>query len=306
LRSRAAIDDGVRNGRAIPRLEPDDTHAQKVQTLRNAKIAVTRIRCDESSSGETQPIVSEKSFIISVQLKELASHEIWSGGQRVFSGRYPGQGVSAFDLREDPRLHISTPFDCLQFHVTRATLNAVADECGARRIETLSWPHGTMDPTVRHLGSALLPALDSPETASGLFLDHIALALNTHFACVYGGMRALTPMARGGLAAWQERRCKEMIEARFAEQISLDQLAGECRLSSSHFARAFRKSTGESPHRWLVRRRVEAAKTMLSSSEMAISEIALACGFVDQSHLTRVFSSLVGAPPGAWRSSRRN
>jgi AraC-like DNA-binding protein len=97
-----------------------------------------------------------------------------------------------------------------------------------------------------------------------------------------------------------------MIEARFAEQISLDQLAGECRLSSSHFARAFRKSTGESPHRWLVRRRVEAAKTMLSSSEMAISEIALACGFVDQSHLTRVFSSLVGAPPGAWRSSRRN
>jgi AraC family transcriptional regulator len=93
---------------------------------------------------------------------------------------------------------------------------------------------------------------------------------------------------------------------RLADQISLGELAKECRLSISHFARAFRQSTGETPHRWLLKRRIEAAKELLLSSELAIAEIALDCGFSDQSHLTRVFSVMVGASPGVWRRNTGN
>jgi AraC family transcriptional regulator len=144
-------------------------------------------------------------------------------------------------------------------------LDALVEEHGARRIDSLSWPHGGIDETVSHLGYALFPALNNPENASKLFLDHVALALNMHFAYAYGGMHSAIRVARGGLAPWQERRCKELMDDRIGERISLQELAAECRLSISHFAAAFRQSMGASPHRWLMKRRVEVAKQMLLS-----------------------------------------
>jgi AraC-like DNA-binding protein len=224
----------------------------------------------------------------------------------VHTGFHPKGGVSVFDLEDDPRFFFPSPFHCLHFYVRRATLDALAAEQGARRIDTLSWPHGANDETVSHLGSALLPALNNPENAGRLFLDHVVHALNTHFAYAYGGMRSAAKVARGGLAAWQERRCKDLMESALGEQITLRELAHECRLSISHFAVAFRQSTGQSPHRWLMKRRVEAAKELLRASELALSAIALNCGFADQSHLTRVFTVMVGAPPGVWRRAQTN
>ena len=168
-------------------------------------------------------------------------------------------------------------------------------------ISSLSWPHGEIDPVTNHLGLTILPALENPKHTSMLFLDHAVFALKTHFAQTYGGMRAPSIACRGGLAPWQERRSKDLMNERIESDISLVELANECRLSRSHFARAFKKTTGQSPHVWLMQRRVQNAKRLLTELESAISDIALACGFSDQSHLTKVFSKLTGAPPGAWR-----
>jgi AraC-like DNA-binding protein len=84
-------------------------------------------------------------------------------------------------------------------------------------------------------------------------------------------------------------------------KISLAQLAKECRLSRSHFGRAFKKTLGQAPHRWLLEQRVEKAKGLLFIPKIPISEIALGAGFADQSHFTRVFSKATGTTPGAWR-----
>jgi AraC family transcriptional regulator len=111
---------------------------------------------------------------------------------------------------------------------------------------------------------------------------------------------------RGGLAPWQERRAKALMSSRMEGDISLDELADECRLSRSYFARAFKKSTGDSPHRWMLGRRVETAKEMLLHSDAPLAEIALVAGFADQSHMTKVFSRIVGATPGAWRRSLKH
>jgi AraC family transcriptional regulator len=83
--------------------------------------------------------------------------------------------------------------------------------------------------------------------------------------------------------------------------VALKEVARECRLSVSHFSRAFRRTTGEAPYRWLMTRRVEAAKEKLRDDRLSLLDIALACGFADQSHLTRVFTGMVGLSPGAWR-----
>jgi AraC-like DNA-binding protein len=279
--------------------------APDIQSLRCQHFLLTRTRCETGFRDMQMPASETEGFIVVIQLRALAVHELWLQNELVHRGRYPERGVCVFDLDDEPRFRCAGPFDSLQFYVKRAALDALADEHGDRRIDVLSWPHGTLDETLSHLGSALLPALENPQPASRLFLDHMGKALIAHFACAYGGMRVDRRLSRGGLAPWQERRCKEIVEASIAGEISLEHLANECRLSERHFARAFRKSVGETPHRWILRRRVEVAKAMLAGSEKSIPDVAIACGFADQSHLTRVFSGIVGVPPGAWRRACR-
>ena len=305
-RDREKIEDGAFGARMAAYLGRDDGQAVSAQTLVNSRLVVTGLRCDGGLTDVSMPIPAEKAFIVSVHLRDLSFHELRLGGAVVHTGFHPKGGVNVFDLEDDPRFFFPSPFHCIHFYVRRATLDALADEQGARRIDTLSWAHGAIDETVSHLGSALLPALNSPENAGRLFLDHVVLALNMHFAYAYGGMRSAVRVARGGLAPWQERRCKELMNSRIGAQISLRELAKECRLSISHFAAAFRQSTGESPHRWLMKRRVEIAKEMLLSPGLPLSAIAVDCGFADQSHLTRVFTVMVGASPGVWRRARMN
>jgi AraC family transcriptional regulator len=109
---------------------------------------------------------------------------------------------------------------------------------------------------------------------------------------------------RGGLAPWQERRAKELMSTHLGREISLAFVAGECRLSVSHFARSFKQCTGKPPHRWLLENRVEKAKELLINAELPLAEIALECGFSDQSHFTRVFSRIAGTSPGTWQRLR--
>ncbi|CAN5553032.1 hypothetical protein BH10PSE4_BH10PSE4_19310 [soil metagenome] len=125
----------------------------------------------------------------------------------------------------------------------------------------------------------------------------------THAAFVeaFGGPRATRPSRAGQLAPWQLRRATEILLADIAADVPLSRPAAACGLSLSYFARAFKRSTGEPPHRWLLRRRVEHAKTLLRRPGASLAEVACVCGFSDQSHFTRVFSGLAGATPGAWR-----
>jgi transcriptional regulator GlxA family with amidase domain len=85
------------------------------------------------------------------------------------------------------------------------------------------------------------------------------------------------------------------------EDVPLSRLAERCGLSTRHFARAFRQSTGVPPHRWLLNHRVGYAKELLCNPALSLAEIALACGFADQSHFTRIFTSVVHLSPGLWR-----
>jgi AraC family transcriptional regulator len=142
-------------------------------------------------------------------------------------------------------------------------------------------------------------------TTSAMVLDYAAFALNAHFAQTFGDMRSASTAASGGLAPSQERRAAELLSSRLGGDISLEELANECRLSRSHFGRVFKNTTGHSPNAWLLRLRVRNAKRLLIESDTPICEIALTCGFADQSHLTKVFSNIVGTTPGAWRRALR-
>jgi AraC family transcriptional regulator len=131
------------------------------------------------------------------------------------------------------------------------------------------------------------------------------MALFAYLTSAFGPTQSPSVPASGGLAPWQERRAKEIMSNNLGGTISTLRLANECKLSRSYFARAFKKTTGTSPHRWLRARRIDAAKELLLTSELPLAEIALVCGFADQSHFTRVFTGLAGMGPGAWRRAKR-
>src|SRR5258707_928084 len=95
------------------------------------------------------------------------------------------------------------------------------------------------DPIVLHLGDCLIPAIERHDGTNDQFVDRITTALNIHFARVYGGMHFSPPLVSGGLAPWQLRLARDRINAGLEEELSLKQIARECRLSASHFARAF-------------------------------------------------------------------
>jgi AraC-like DNA-binding protein len=105
----------------------------------------------------------------------------------------------------------------------------------------------------------------------------------------------------GGLAPWQLRRVKALLAATSENSISVRRLAEECGLSPRHFTRAFSRSTGLPPHRWLLERRVEMATQLLRDPIRSLVDVGLACGFTSQSHFTRIFTARVGRSPGSWR-----
>jgi AraC-like DNA-binding protein len=110
---------------------------------------------------------------------------------------------------------------------------------------------------------------------------------------------------RGGLVPWQIKRVKAHIDANLDKPVSIRELAATVRLGPSHFQRAFKVSLGVSPHTFIVQRRIERAKELMLSSDSALSEIALAAGFSDQSHLTTRFHRAVGVTPALWRRENR-
>jgi len=108
-------------------------------------------------------------------------------------------------------------------------------------------------------------------------------------------------LRRGGLAHWRAKRALAYIEAHLGTKIGSAEVADCVALSKSHFSRAFKQSVGSSPMAYVSARRVERAKLMMISTRERLSDIALACGFADQSHLNRYFRRIVGITPGVWR-----
>jgi AraC-like DNA-binding protein len=111
---------------------------------------------------------------------------------------------------------------------------------------------------------------------------------------------------RQGLAPWHVRRVISYIEANLDTRIKNSDLAAVARLSVFHFNVAFRKSVGDSPHGYIIRRRMERAQGLMLSTDASLSEIAATCGLADQAHFTRLFRRIVGESPGAWRRARAN
>ncbi len=296
---------GVGFGR---RLGADHVSFFHARTLRETEIAVTEVQAENPEHRLSDSIPREDAFLITLQLRPYPVHEYWEDGRRAPLASLDGGCTTVYDLKRDPVFLINGSFHSVHFYLPRATLDAVADEAETSPIGDFRYTPGagTDDPVMRALASAVRPALHRPDQFDRLYVSSILLGVATHAARQYGGIAARGGAVPGGLAPWQKRRAQALLEANLGGQVPLARLAGECGLSPSHFARAFRRSFGVPPHQWLVQRRVQSAMRHLRDSALPLAEIAAACGFADQSHFTRVFSARVGVAPGAWRRIVKN
>ncbi|MFB9949130.1 helix-turn-helix domain-containing protein [Rhizobium puerariae] len=249
------------------------------------------------------PLPSDDAYCVVTELVDLPLHRIWKGEDLLAEGERPKGSLEIFDLREEWQCQYLSPFDTVHFQIPFRLLQSFAADMGRPEFSGLLSARCVTDEVVLGLANALIPILNGAWKSNQLFLRQIKLALLTHLTQNYGGLH-FPSRRKGTLAPWQERRAVEFLAAHLNAQFSIVELADVCSLSRSYFIKAFKETFGRTPYRWLLEYRVSRAREQLLS-DTPIAEIAVSCGFSDQSHLTRVFAEITGQSPGSWRRDNR-
>jgi AraC family transcriptional regulator len=217
------------------------------------------------------------------------------GGTR--SRRIPAGGLFLHPAGRELTVELGGDLDTIHTYVADSLLQEASGE--GRAIELVE-ELGVADPLLEQLVLGLDSAVRRWEPSARTYLDHLGTLLAAHLA--RGHSTFAVPEQPGrGLSARQLDVVRDLMDARLAEPLPLAELAGEVALSVSQFTRQFKVSTGDSPHRFLVKLRLDQACRLLRTGALPIAEVALRCGFSHQEHLTRAMRSRLGTTPGAVR-----
>lgn len=218
----------------------------------------------------------------------------------------PPGGLFIMPGGQDFRVRLEDGLDSLHVYLRHGLVAEVAGELGMgdpAKAELL--PRiGVQDPLVENLALAVRETLDPAEPADRVYVEYLGRALAARLLRRYSAHGETAPEpGRGGLSRTELKRAVEVMEERLNEPLTLADIAEGAGLSPTAFARAFKTAVGAPPHQHLMRLRVERARRLLANTEAPIVEIALACGFSHQEHLTRVFRRATGFTPASYRRS---
>jgi len=188
----------------------------------------------------------------------------------------------------------AAPCEALEIRLDPAVLERVAAEMGRDGTDAqLTVRHMAKNARIGHLAQALQSEQEDRFPGDSLFVDSIAAALAVQLL----GLGSTPDAKKRGLSASQLKRLFDFVETHLEQPLSIDILAQEAGASSSHLRHSFREITGQTIHRYVMRRRVEKARSLLLWKDWSVSEIALATGFAHQSHLARWMRRELGYTP---------
>lgn len=274
----------------------------QVLTLRTPLFTLARATGQANESPIEVPQVDAHSIII--QLQDFVSHRLWRDGRLIYAGGHKQFSLAVTNLNHRHTCQHLAPYDNVRALLHHSQLETLSEEIMGKRLSQLKLVQHSSDPVAHNLVQALLPAVHEPAQADAMFVEHVMLALSAHVMRRYGHDGGGPSSA--SMPAWQERRAKEYMASRLAQDLTLEDVAQACGMSRSHFARTFKKSTGMAPFEWMRHERINRAKQMLQGGDVPLICIAVECGFTDQSHFTRVFTRMVGTTPRAWRNTMRH
>jgi AraC family transcriptional regulator len=168
------------------------------------------------------------------------------------------------------------------------------------RVELSQTPK-KVDLLIYQIGLALKSSLEENGAGSRFYADSMATALAAHLLRYYSTRNHDFREYEDGLSKQKLRQAVEYIQAHLGEDLSLGEIANQLGMSQYYFCRLFKRSTGMSPHQYLIRQRVEQAKHLLKQSEQSITSVALECGFANQSHFAKCFRQCTGMNPKHFR-----
>ena len=187
----------------------------------------------------------------------------------------------------------------LQLGVSDAALLASSD--GAYGEVELRYSRKFADARLSAMVAAVHAEMLAGFPSGRLFLDSVEQAMAITLVNGHAVRHRPVQIYRGGLGAARLRRIRELVHARMEDDLSLDDMAQSVGLSTAHFARMFRKSTGETPHQFVLRQRLERAKAMLRAPDARVLDVAVACGFKTQQHFAQAFRDVWGVSPTEYR-----
>jgi AraC family transcriptional regulator len=187
----------------------------------------------------------------------------------------------------------------LQLGISDAALMACSD--GAYGEVELRASRKFAEPRLSAMVAAVHAEMVAGFPSGRLFLDSVEQAMAVTLVNGHAVRHRPVQIYRGGLGSARLRRIRELVHARMEDDLGLDEMAQAVGLSTAHFARMFRKSTGETPHQFVLRERLERAKAMLRAPDTRVLDVAVACGFKTQQHFAQAFRDLWGTTPTEYR-----
>lgn len=199
--------------------------------------------------------------------------------------------------------HWARETELVLFAVGSSLVNRTAEQIGrSPRIELIP-RYQFQDQLLRHLALTLLAEFAQDAPPDLVYAQSLTHTLVAHLIRFYSVEGMEPPTTKGGLPSRTLQRVTDYIHDRLGDALTLEDIAGVAGYSPSHFIALFKESTGRTPHQYVITKRLERAKRLLTQSEEPIASIALETGFADQSHLTRMMRRRVGVTPGALRAS---
>jgi len=199
--------------------------------------------------------------------------------------------------------HFGHP-EILQVYLRQSIFTSAVSEmygCDASGAE-MTPRFAIQDPLLEQLALTIVSALRDGTAEDGLYIDTLAQMMAVHLARAHSTRsRPLRPARMEQLSSWRIRRLIEYIEQHLDGDLSLEAMAAEVDISPLYLARAFKSAVGQSPHQYVLSRRLERAKALLRNTDAPVVEVALSAGFSSQSHLSHWFLRYLGVSPAAYR-----
>lgn len=256
--------------------------------------------------GWVEPVIADIALFLFTGGAMLMEHRHVNGswkGSPIRQGDLilkPGGGVTN-ELRW--RSLSSEPMQTLRMQLSNDLLSRTAEEIADRDPARLALvTHvGFQDPLLTQIGLALWRELEQPTAVGKIYAQTAAHMLAVHLLRYYTETPIEIKELLQGLTQRQISRLTDFILAHLNQDLSLSVLAQQVGFSPYHFARLFRQATGESPHQFVLRQRIERAQHLLKEADLPLAHIALESGFANQSHLTQAFKHHLGLTPAAYR-----
>ena len=297
----------------VPGAQPDDgtTHERRAADAEMARVLRTepaRMALDSSGAGiahwkhdPLHDVVEPMSHHVIMAYNGVMQRMERRSGKSVAIGTFRPGVVIIIPEGSSSRWDIPKPVDVVQLYLPNATLKRVADEAGTEKPADLLERTAHPDPITSRLLLSAADALGGNGALDTLFRHQLTDLLATRLLVAHTGSPTTLQPTMGGLSPKVLLRAIERLRSDSDADVSLDALASDAGLSRFHFCRAFKESTGLSPHAWLRQHRLEQAMNMLRDTDASVVSVAAALGYGSQTAFAAAFRKLTGEAPSSWR-----